>query len=187
MSYKPPNSYLTYGLQYCAPNGFFVPTLLKTASTNTAFLSRFYAPEDISVTSLSVWCATSAASSSVRLGIYNTNGNLLGSNTAATTATGKITVTPASTISLKAGSNYYCALSSTSASTAFAAVPIPDFFTSSASYAVNQFYGTTVGKYLATKITVSGTAPALPSLITYSLSSMGNTIATSTTIFFILN
>lgn len=145
--------FASYGLQHCAPNGINMPTGRFTTTSTNIHLTRFYAPEDIDVSSINVWLIVGVSSATINLGIYDTSGATKGYKTdiSVDTTLSKTKISSGSLTSksqLKAGNVYYVAISSTSAATIFAGIP----FSASG---VGAIYGTSVGSYITNSVSGS--------------------------------
>jgi hypothetical protein len=179
MTYNTLTSYMTFGLQYSAPNLSIVPTGTRALTANNIYFTRFYAPEDISVTSLSTYCTTGVASATVGFGIYSSaalaggTGTRLATtsaNVSAATSSAKITGNLSATYQMVGGTVYYLALSSNSTAT------VSGYNTQGA----NAIYGSAAGQWLCTNINVGQSTP--PASVTYAANAN-----LGASVFFVIN
>jgi len=166
---------------YSVPNGLLQATTTRnTAATTTLYSTRFYAPEDITVSSVAVYVTTAVAGGIFSMGIYSIStssnaGSLITSAANLSCAsTGRVTGSMSTT--LTAGTAYAFSLASTSTTPAFAGMYVSR----------GDFYGgTTSGQWIALASTITALASpsyALPSSITYTSIPSG-----SSCVFFVIN
>lgn len=181
MAYLPIKSYINHGLTYAAPNGYPITGSNRSSTLGSIYLTRFYAPENITVNSIGVNCVTGVTGATLSLGIYNppstpttTQGyTIVGGSIApypsglvadTTKSLGTITGTLSSSVSLTAGSTYYFGVLSTGAAPVLSGYSVASATT---------WYGTGVGQYISHRsvtmaYTVTG-ASAVGTAYTYTI------------------